>query len=91
MSREDQVKHVEMAQGIINRMAGNSFVVKGWAITLVAVLLALDLKNSSTSVIWVALVPALGFWYLDAFYLRQERLFRELHNAIVANLREGTE
>ncbi len=65
--------------------------MKGWAITLIAVLLAVDLESSSRAVTWVALVPAFGFWFLDAYYLRQERLFREVHKAIVGDLREDTE
>lgn len=34
----------------------------------------------------VALLPALTFWGLDAYYLRQERLFRKLYDAV----RKGT-
>ena len=30
---EEQIKHLEFIQGIINRMNSNSFAIKGWAIT----------------------------------------------------------
>jgi hypothetical protein len=30
----------------------------------------------------LALFPALAFWGLDAYYLRQERLFREVYRAV---------
>ena len=33
---ENKIKHLEIIQGVINRMAGNSFALKGWAVTLVA-------------------------------------------------------
>ena len=31
-----KMKHLEMIQGVISRMANNSFMLKGWAVTLVA-------------------------------------------------------
>ena len=33
---DKKLKHLEMVQGVINRMASNSFMLKGWAVTLVA-------------------------------------------------------
>jgi len=32
-------KHLELIQGIINRMASNLFFLRGWTITLIATLL----------------------------------------------------
>ena len=34
-------KEIDLVQGCISRMAQNSFVIKGWTITLIAVALAL--------------------------------------------------
>jgi hypothetical protein len=34
-------KHLELIQAVISRMAGNSFLLKGWSVTLAAALLAL--------------------------------------------------
>ncbi|MFJ9559798.1 hypothetical protein ACIRQQ_07120 [Streptomyces fuscichromogenes] len=31
----------------------------------------------------MAVTVAIGFWLLDAYYLRQERLFRGLHEKVV--------
>ncbi len=39
-------KHLEMIQGIINRMASNCFALKGWAVTLVSGIFALSDKNT---------------------------------------------
>ncbi len=63
-------------------MAANSFLLKGWAVTLVAALFALASVNSREQFAYVALLPAIIFWWLDAYYLRQERLFRELYDAV---------
>ena len=33
--KEQEIKHIELIQAIINRMNSNSFSIKGWAITIV--------------------------------------------------------
>ncbi|MDQ3010067.1 MAG: hypothetical protein M3X11_05120 [Acidobacteriota bacterium] len=71
-----QIKHLEMLQAVVTRMANNSFLIKGWCITLVSALLALSAKDAK-SMVFVAYLPVVMFWWLDAFFLRQERLFRE--------------
>ena len=78
----EQQKHLEIIQAVVNRLAGNSFAYKGWAITLVAALIALNAKDASVRLVLVALLPALAFWGLDAYYLRQERLFRKLYDGV---------
>lgn len=85
--REDLHKHLEFVQAIISRMAANSFLLKGWSVTLTAALFALAAKDSNPTFIVVALLPALSFWGLDAYYFRQERLFRKLYD----NLRLASE
>ncbi len=72
--------HLGFIQAIIARMAGNSFLIKGWSVTVSAALFALAANDANRSFAIVALLPALAFWGLDAYYLRQERLFRRLYN-----------
>ena len=48
MGNENKLKHLELIQGIINRMASNSFALKGWAVTLVAGIFALASKDTDT-------------------------------------------
>lgn len=78
----ETVKHLEMIQGIISRMAQVSFIIKGWTVTLVAGLLAFAANSECWYYSLLALLPALVFWGLDAFYLRQERLFRCLYDRV---------
>ena len=81
--QDDKRKHLEFLQLTINRMASNSFILKGWNITLIVGLFALTLKDlSSSSYLYLAILPALAFWGLDAYYLRQEKLFRGLYNSV---------
>jgi len=71
-----------MIQSIISRMANNSFLVRGWSITLIAALFALSAKESELFFIYLAYFPAISFWILDSYYLNQERLFRDLYNKV---------
>lgn len=79
---DNEVKHLEMIQSVITRMAQNSFLLKGWAMTLITALFALGLDKGSE--IWlVTLLPLFSFWYLDAFFLKTERNYRELYNQTI--------
>jgi hypothetical protein len=79
---EQKIKHLEFIQGVVNRMAANSFLIKGWCITLVSALFALAAKDANVRYIIIAYIPVLVFWILDGYYLWQERLFRGLYNQI---------
>lgn len=82
MDRDPQIRHLEAIQGVINRMAANSFSLKGWSVTIVSALFALAADKSSSSFVLLAYIPACIFWILDGFFLRQERLFRALYDSI---------
>jgi hypothetical protein len=75
-------KHLEFAQGVITRMAQNSFLIKGWAVTLIAALFALAAKESNPQFLILAYFPCVLFYLLDSYYLYQERLFRDVYNEI---------
>jgi len=79
---EAKYKHLEMIQAIINRMARNSFMLKGWTITLVTALFALAAKDKTKAYILISYFPAIMFWIMDGYFLWQERLFRKLYDAI---------
>jgi hypothetical protein len=76
------VEELKIIQDIIKRMAFDSFMIKGWAITLV--IITLLLKGGSFQV-FISFIPLLVFWYLDAYFLWQERMYRKLYNWVVEN------
>ena len=80
--KEYMLKEIEIIQDIIKRMAFNSFMIKGWAITLVVV--ALLLKGTEYQV-WIAFIPLLVFWLLDAYFLWQERMYKKLYGWVISN------
>lgn len=82
MDDNDRRTHLGFVQNIITRMAGNSFLAKGWSMTLVSAILVL--KPDAVLGCWTAylpLIPALTFWGLDGYFLAQERLYRKLYDA----------
>lgn len=77
--QDDFYQALEQVQNIIDRQASNSFRIKGWSVSLIVVAL---LFRSSDYQIIVAFIPLIGFWYLDAYYLREERKYRRLYNRV---------
>lgn len=78
---ESKLKHLEIIQAVITRMANNSFMVKGWCLTLISALLALaGGKDANTKLVYVTYLPLFMFWYLDGFFLQQEQLFRKVYD-----------
>ncbi len=74
--------YLEMIQAIVSRMASHSFLVKGWTITVTAALMALSASIDCGWPMAVAGPAIVSFWWLDAYYLRQERLFRCLFDHV---------
>ena len=79
---ENKIQHLQMIQGIITRMASNSFSLKGWAVTLVAAIFALTWANINRGFLLIALIPIFAFWALDAYYLNLERKNRKLYDKV---------
>jgi hypothetical protein len=95
MDKEILHKEIDLIQGVINRMANNSFMLKGWLISLIAVVLALSkdsLLSCDTNLILLILCfPIIIFWYLDAFFLHREKCYRELYDWVIKNRMSSTE
>lgn len=80
---ENKRKHLDYIQNVINRMAANSFLLKGWSVTLVAGLLALSVAaGQKIAFIAVSFAPVLVFWILDGYFLWQERRYRNLYDLV---------
>ena len=73
---DNKIKHLEFIQGVINRLASDSFRMKGWCVVLVAALFILLAREGRVEFIAVALIPVIAFWGLDGYFLWQERLYR---------------
>ena len=76
---ENKIEHLKMIESIIERMAKNSFQLKGWTMTLVALVGALSATGADKRFIILAFIPIIVFWLLDSFYLQLERQYRALY------------
>lgn len=85
VTQEDWHKHLEFIQNAVTRLAQNSYLLKGWTITLVAATFALSLSVTGAGLVAIALLPTVAFSILDAYYLQQERLFRAHYNHVRRN------
>lgn len=72
-------------------MARNSFMLKSLMALQVAALVAFQARSSSSGAssdtsgdpaLWIVALAVIPFWYLDSYFLRQERLFRRLYECV---------
>lgn len=86
MSNENKIAHLSFIQGVINRMGNNSFIIKGWAVTLLTVLFALLSGKDNKISLFIPIAPLFLFWWLDAYFLHQERLYRKLYDKVAQEI-----
>lgn len=79
---ENKLKHLEFIQQVITRMNVNSFLLRGWAVTLVSALFAFATKDTNIQYIIITYISIPLFWILDGYYLSQERKFRDLYEVV---------
>jgi hypothetical protein len=78
--------HLNMMQSVINRMAINSSASKAWCVTLVSALLVVILDKNRSEFLPIAIVPVILFFSLDAYYLIQEKRFRNSYDEFIDKL-----
>ena len=84
MDKDVLHKEIDLIQACITRMANNSFLLKGWAISIIAVVLALADKAINPALLSsILLIPLISFWYLDAFFLRTEKMYRKMYEWVL--------
>jgi hypothetical protein len=74
------IKHLEMIQAVVARLAGNSFLIKGWALTVSATLYGFAIDRPAWGLAVMGVLISGIFWYLDSYYLRGERMHRRLYD-----------
>lgn len=79
MDSNKKIAHLQMLQNIIKRFSSNSFTLKGLCFSLIIGILSFYKE----SLLWlVILIINLTFWFLDSYYLRQERYYRAIYNKV---------
>lgn len=87
---EELHKEIDLIQGCINRMANNSFLLKGWLVSIIAVVVTLSLDEMNKFVITLmGIMITISFWYLDSYFLRMEKLYRKMYEWVLENRKQG--
>ncbi|PJA87311.1 MAG: hypothetical protein CO141_00085 [Candidatus Moranbacteria bacterium CG_4_9_14_3_um_filter_42_9] len=79
---EKRLKHLELIQGVITRMGGNLFTLRGWMITLVVGLSVAFLEVGRNELQVILVLVVLIFWIHDAYFLSLERSYRCLYDKV---------
>lgn len=77
---ESRIRYLEALQRVIDRLSNTSFILKGWAVSLVAGLMALASSGTNQRYILIIYIPIAVFWFLDAYFLMMERQYHDLFN-----------
>jgi hypothetical protein len=82
-TNEKRIAHLGFIQGVITRMAGNLFYLRGWVITLVAGILVLLTKigDGKLPIIFLSVIIVI-FWGYDGYFLALERRYRDLYDKV---------
>ena len=80
----NKFNHLSLIQGIISRLASNSFMIKGWLVAILTGSLALSDKIATKipclPLLYFSLI--ILFWISDAYFLYLERKYREKYNKV---------
>ena len=79
---EQKVTHLKFIQDVVKRMADNSFKLKAWSTALVSAIMAIAEKVDQFYLLPMAGFILILFWFLDAYFLRLENLYRDLYNHV---------
>lgn len=77
-TNESRIRYLEAIQRVVDRLSNTSFILKGWAVSLVAGLMALAASGTNHGYVLVAYIPTVVFWLLDAYFLMMERQYRKI-------------
>lgn len=87
MKRKDKLaEELNLIQIQIQRMAGNSFIIKGWYVTFMSAFIAYMFTKKNFSLIFWGSLPILGCSIYDCYFLYLEKLYREKYNWVIANI-----
>lgn len=84
LNQADHHKHMEFVQGVITRLAGNSFLIKGWTIPVSVAILGYAIVHSDWRVAVLGLLAPLAFWYLDSYFLHSETRWRAVFKDVAS-------
>jgi hypothetical protein len=85
---DNRRKHLDYIQANVARMSAASSAAKGWLLPVVTEAYGFALTKKEYSIALLGIAAVLLFSLLDANYLRQEKGYRRLYDAVARRTRE---
>ena len=79
---DDRRKHLDYIQAVVTPMSSASSSAKGWLLPVVTAAYGYALAKQQSPVALLGVAAVLLFGFLDANYLRQEKAYRRLYDAV---------
>lgn len=76
------MKHLEMLQSVVSRMASNSANIKNYSMSISAAIIGLSAAIKKPEILFYSIPLIAIFCILDAQYLRLEKAFRDQYNSV---------
>ncbi|MBV4091683.1 hypothetical protein QVO10_08565 [Bacteroides gallinaceum] len=92
MEKDELFKEIDLIQNCINRMAKNSFMLKGWALTIFAGVTAFtkgENFSNPVTLVCTTIIPFVCFWILDTFFLRTEKKYRKMYEDMLIKRKDN--
>lgn len=89
--KEKIVDELNLIQMQIQRMANNSFIIKGWYITFFVAFIFFVLGKDKYEFIPLGIGAALFIAFYDCYFLMLERKYREKYNWVIKNTNKNEE
>ena len=77
----ENIKHLELIQKTVERLAANAFTIKGICVPLVSAVVGAAATHEP-KLFWLGLFAVAVCWALDSYYLSLERQFRSLYEKV---------
>ena len=78
----ERIRHLELLQAVISRLANEAALIRGWALTVSAAFFGFAARSLSWRIAAVGMLPVVAFWGLNTYYLRAERRYRSLYDRV---------
>jgi len=85
---DDRRKHLDYIQAVATRMSAASSAAKGWLLPVVTATYGFALTKKEYSISLLGIAAVLLFSFLDANYLREEKAYRRLYDAVARGRRD---
>lgn len=87
MTRKNNIAtELNLIQTQIQRMANNSFIIKGWYITFLSTFGIYVITQNKLNLIGWGALPIVVCSLYDSYFLQLEKLYREKYNWVITNI-----